>query len=223
MNPTAHDGAGRSRWLHELRQRVAEQIEFCHMHLDEVTAALGDEHQGGPIPVEARAFFAAEAAVDLMASTRYLQRASASCGTEMVRRFGDVVFLEQCTRMAAHEGDCDSDATSLMRLAQAAAHSLVRSAMTAADMASLVALRLDQASADGTRQVGLSDLTPLREVAQELSTIADGARVLSDELHRAEAQLGAERPTALDRLAQARSGGSDAASIPPHPALGGHG
>lgn len=202
MNPAEHDGAGRSRWLHELRARLADQIESCRVRLDEVSAALEDEHLGGPLPIEARAFFMAETAVDLLAGTRYLRRVGVSCGQEAVRRVGDVVFLERCTRLEAHDGDCDPDAASLVRHAEATAFSLLRSTMVAADKASQVALQLDQASFDGTSQVGSSDLAPLRELAQELGTIADGARVLSDELDRAEARLAHDRPTPLDQLAQ---------------------
>lgn len=219
MSAEGHDRPGRTRWLVDLRRSIAEQIESCRDRLDGVEASLEDVDHPGPLPIEARAGLAAEVALDLAAQAWQLQRATVSCGADTVVDLSGVPWHGYCTQIEHHEGDCDANPTSPIGRAAAAVFSLARSTSAVTDQAFRSALRLDQASADGTRPVLPSDLVQLRELAQELGTIADGARIISEELHRLDAQMGGDQRTAEARLALASGRPADA----PEPGLGGVG
>jgi hypothetical protein len=219
MNVDEHGRPGKARWLDELRLSVAQQIERCREHLDSVEASLEDPEHPGPLPIESRAGFAAEAALDLAARAWYLQRSTVSCGADAVRDLSGMPWHDNCIRMERHGGDCDPYPMSPLGPAAAGVFSLARSASAVIHQAFRVELRIAQASADGTRPVRPDDLAELSVLAKELDTIVDEARSVSAELHQVEARMGSVQRTAEARLALASGQPPDA----PEPGLGGVG
>jgi len=211
----------REQWLQGLRDSVAEQVAACQDRLDGVLAALDASDRGGPLPVEVRAFFAAEVGVDLVGSARYLQRAAASCGRETSDDVGGVVHPGRCLRLVDHKGECDADPASLVGSIRARAVSSLRSMMVAADDAAEVEFLLHQAAGNRTSPLSAEDVARLARLAESFDRLGHEMRVLRADMRHVGGELVSNVPEPhADRLAPpARRSGPDASS----PGLGGLG
>jgi len=211
----------RERWLQGLRDSVTAQVAACQERLDGVLTALEASDRGGPLPVEVRAFFAAEVGMDLVSSARYLQRAAASCGSEMRDDVGGVVYPGRCLRVADHEGECDADPASPVGSIRARAISSLRSTMVAADDSAEIEFLLHQAGGNRTSPLSAEDLARLARVAESFDRLAHDMRVLRADMRHVGGQLAGDVPESpADRLASpGRRSGADAEG----PGLGGLG
>lgn len=191
---THGDGLGRSETAppvreRGLRQAIGDRIQRCREELDNLADLVADDGaSSGPIPAEARAFFAFEAARDLALVAWQAKRAEVSCGKAVSHQLPGPWSPEPCTLLPGHKGGCDMSSVSGAEQVERDSRQLSMAMEYATYRVAHVALRIDQEQSYSPA-VSADALASLVEVREDLETIANDSRGLLDRMRRLESEL----------------------------------